>query len=149
MFFLIRCVFWLTIVFHAMTWPPETWPPETWSIPAWSLTRPLPAASPQSAVMKMASDTAANLSEGAGTAVAAKLEEGCLKAPAECLAIAARLPQIVATTQSTKPMISQMAANQAIANQAIDILPPKRPAHLVESDDSAPSSARKLPIQHY
>jgi hypothetical protein len=156
MFFLIRCVFWLTIVFHAMSWPPESWteswPPETLSIPAWSLIQPPRTADTRSG-MKMASDAAANLTAAAGTAVAAKLEQGCLNAPAECLALAARLPQIVATSQSNQqianqPPASHPGASQAIASRTIDVLPPKRPIHLAESDEPGSSLARKLPIQH-
>jgi hypothetical protein len=126
MFFLIRCVFWLTIVFHAMTWPPETWPPEvwpqgissqgTWPAEIWPSAQ---ARNTQGAVIKMAADAAGNLSKAAGTALAAKLEGGCSKAPAECLALAAQLPQIVAINQPA---------------QAIDVLPPKRPVHLAESE---------------
>jgi hypothetical protein len=142
MFFLIRCVFWLTIVFHAMSWPPETW-----SVAAWSHPQPQQNTSSQDSALKVASDAAANLTAEAGTAFAAKLEEGCLKAPAECLAIAARLPQIVAITQSGQAVAVQPNASQAIASHTINVLPPKRPTHLAENDERRPSQAHKGPVQ--
>jgi hypothetical protein len=116
MFFLIRCAFWLTIVFHAMSWPSGTWPETTWPSEIWPSAQ---AGNSQDALRKMASDTAGNLSKAAGAAVMAKLEEGCSKAPAECLALAAQLPQIVAINQPA---------------QVIDALPPKRPVHLAETE---------------
>jgi hypothetical protein len=82
MFFFIRCAFWLTIVFHAMTW----------TTPASQ------DGNVRQDVLQMASEAAGTLATAAGTAVTAKLEESCAKAPAGCLALAARLPQIVATT---------------------------------------------------
>lgn len=129
MFFLIRCAFWLTIVFHAMTWPPGSWPAEFWS--------PAPSAQAgvtQDGVMKMASDAAGTLASAAGTRVAAKLEEGCLRAPAECLALAGRLPQIVAINQTGRDISSAVL--------------PKRPAHLADSETGNASTAHKALAPH-
>lgn len=159
MFFLIRCVFWLTIVFHAMSWPQET-----------------PSAQAggnlQDGMIKAATGVAGDLASAAGTLdrlhdfqskimkaidsgsserdvagekplrsfshpapLKAKLEEGCLKVPADCVAAAAPLPQIVATAQ-------------APARQAGDVVPPRRPLRLAESESGRPVTTHKALVQH-
>jgi len=103
MFFLIRCAFWLTIVFYAMPWPQIGLPPD---------------AGQQDPALRIAAGLARNLTSAAGTAVKAKLDEECGKAPDVCLAATARLPQIVAT-----------------ADEAVNVIPPKRPFRLAESGE--------------
>jgi len=120
MFFLIRCVFWLTIVFHAMTWPQET--PSAQAA----------GGSLQDGMIKAAAGVAGDLAAAAGSIVKAKLEEGCLKVPADCVAAAAKLPQIVATTQAP----------------AVEVLPPKRPLRLAEGESSRSVTMHKASVQH-
>ncbi len=120
MFFLIRCTFWLTIVFHAMTWPSE---------PSGQ------AGGIQDQMVKAATGLAGDLATSAATMAAAKLEAGCAKAPSACLTVAARLPQIVATETA------QSARN-------VDVVPPKRPMKLAEGESSRPASGHKAPVQH-
>ncbi len=107
MFFLIRCVFWLSVVFHAMSWPQDQSPQEAL----------------QSGALKAAASFAGQVAAAAGQTVEAKLEEGCLKAPEECLTYMARLPQMATVP---KP----------------DVLPPKRPARLDEGE------AGRMPAGH-
>ncbi len=111
MFFLIRCAFWLTIVFYAMPWPQ---------------TASAPDAGQQNPALKIATGLARDLASAAGAAVRTKLEEECLKAPDECLAAAARLPQIVAT-----------------AGEAVRVIPPKRPLKLAESGEGRAAAVHK------
>jgi hypothetical protein len=111
MFFLLRCAFWLTIVFHAMSWPQMS-----------------QDAGPQTGVLKLASDAAGTLAAAAGTAVTAKLENECLKAPSDCAALAARLPQIVAMTTQAQPA---------------RISVPKWPLRLAESELEWPATGHK------
>jgi hypothetical protein len=122
MFFLIRCTFWLTIVFHAMPWPQQAPSAEG-------------AGGLQDQMFKAAAGVAGDLAASAGTMLKAKLEEGCVKAPADCLASAARLPQIVAT-------------GQAQLGQALEVVPPKRPVRLAEAEASRLTSVHKAPVQH-
>jgi len=139
MFFLIRCAFWLTIVFHAMTWPegtrsaipfaPLNWPAQT----APTDVQPTPTRVSPAATSKLALDGASGVASVAGRAVAAKLEQECFKAPADCLALAAQLPRI------------------GTVNRAQDIpsaLPPKRPWHLAQSEAAHPAAASKALSQH-
>jgi hypothetical protein len=122
MFFLIRCVFWLTIVFHAMSWPQET--PSAQA-----------GGSLQDGMIKAATGMAGDLATAAGSIVKAKLEEGCLKVPSDCVAAAAKLPQIVATAQ-------------APAAPAVEVIPPKRPLQLAESESGRPVTTHKASVQH-
>jgi hypothetical protein len=118
MFFLLRCIFWLTIVFHAMNWPQE------------KPTVQGAAASVQDQMFKTAASMAGDLAASAGTMAVAKLEEGCVKRLADCVASAARLPQIVATAP------------------AVDVVPPKRPVRLAESESGRLASVHKPATQH-
>jgi hypothetical protein len=82
-------------------------------------------------MLKMASDAASNFASIAGSTVATKLEQECAKAPADCLALATQLPQIVATIP---------------AADVPDILPPKRPMRLADSNVANPAAKhRELP----
>ncbi len=120
MFFLIRCVFWLTIVFHAMSWPQETPSMEA-------------GGSLQDGMVKAAADMAGNLASAAGTIVKAKLEEGCLKVPADCVAAAAKLRQYAAAAQ---------------APQTVEVIPPKRPFRLADGESGRQVTTHKAPVQH-
>jgi hypothetical protein len=119
MFFLIRCTFWLSIVYYEMPWPPQT----------------AQAIGLQDQVVKAATGVAADLASAAVTMAAAKLEERCVKAPADCLASGARLPQIVAMEPARK-------------GQVLEVLPPKRPLRLAEDEANGPASTRKVSAQH-
>jgi hypothetical protein len=122
MFFLIRCAFWLTIVFHAMTWPRE------------------PAGSLEDQMTKAVTGVAGDIATAAVTMASAKLEASCAKAPSACLASAARLPQIVATGQG------QTGQGQP-GEAASEVLPPKRPLRLAEGYSNRSISAHKALLQ--
>ncbi len=94
MFFLIRCTFWLSIVFYSMPWPQSPDTPDG----------VFPAA------RKIAAGMAGDLAAAAGTAVKAKLEEACVKFPAECLAAAARAPQGAAIPPGADAIIATKPA---------------------------------------
>ncbi len=106
MFFLMRCVFWLAIVFHAMDWPQG---------------QSLQEAILPAGALKAAASAAGDLASATAITVESKLEEACRLAPEDCLTYAARL----------------------VATPRLDVMPPKRPVRLAESDAARTPAGRK------
>jgi hypothetical protein len=122
MFFLIRCTFWLSIVFYSMPWPQSP-----------ALQDGLfPAA------RNIAAGMAGDLAAAAGTAAKAKLEEACIKFPADCIAAAARMPQFVAIApapeaigaKGTLPLADSGSARAVSARKLVSASQPPAPHEL-------------------
>lgn len=87
MLFLIRCTFWLSIVFYSMPWPQQSQTGQ--------------GAGLRTQVMTAAAGLAGDLAAGGGSMVQAKLEESCAKA--DCRASAVKLLQMVASEAAPEP----------------------------------------------
>lgn len=89
MFFLVRCVFWLTIVYMTIFSPdqqPESLPQHTAAV-----TVPAPSKVASDAATDAMSQGLRNWATGAITHLWSKAAGSCVSAPAECASVAARL----------------------------------------------------------
>jgi|SRR5579862_5758706 len=116
MFFLIRCVFWLTIVYTTIFSPDS----------------PKPESRPQQAAQKLPSAAqAGELAQAWFSSAVAVVEDEaarhCAKTPAECIAIAKRLSDIAADRHILRATPALARFSAPLVNVP---LPPRRPRTL-------------------
>jgi hypothetical protein len=128
MFFLIRCVFWLWVVFSTIFSQTTTDGP--------ALRRPQPPR-PVAAIQPF-TRTAQTWLEAAASRVA----DRCAASPRTCLAVAAQLSKLAADHEvaGAAPANRVIAKSKPVASRLTDIpLPPRRPSFI-----AAPKDARTL-----
>ncbi len=134
MFFLIRCVFWLWVVFSTIFAQDSTH-----GTSARQPTPPQASASAQSIA-----PVAANWLRGA----AAQVADRCAAAPATCLAVASQLSQLAARQERVPvPTAAPSAAFVAPVQVArrVDVpLPPRRPNFTALGDDLQPKLEKTI-----
>jgi hypothetical protein len=127
MFFLIRCVFWLTVVFTTIFSPdpvPQKQPGQEQAVQ-----RP-PAASWIGQVMETWLGSALSFMDGkAGH---------CHEAPGDCLAMAAELSNVAANQRFARALEQSPALPQAAPHLAQVPLPPRRPNILATNEKPGP-----------
>ena len=112
MFFLIRCVFWLSIVFSSMTWA-------------------VGASQPKPQAFRDAVVSGGLAAVGAATAVVEdEAKAWCVKSPGQCLDDAARLTALVSANQN-EDTGEASRIEPARPSDRRDPVPPSRPQHRV------------------
>lgn len=156
MFFLIRCVFWLTVVFTTIFSNQNPAAPHRQG-----------EAAQQAQLVQTHDDSADKISQGVQNWVTAELEEiwnkatgSCSQAPADCAALAKRLSDFARLHAPVEPSYEkeamalpvrdrtpQRAVTQASPATVQVPLPPLRPQHIRLS--ARPREAEAIRAQHF
>lgn len=136
MFFLIRCVFWLTVVFTTIFSQDPSKPPSQ----AQPAAQPAPPAAQVGALAQAWFSSAVSIA-------ADQAVRRCEKAPADCVVMAKRLPDMVASQRLARSAAQTEQASPSAPIFADVPLPPRRP-HAPASEKTA-TGLEKSPRAEY